>query len=29
LIDAGYDVATIASQQMSGATDEDLGRTCH
>jgi predicted nuclease of predicted toxin-antitoxin system len=29
LKDAGHDVATVASQHMSGAADEDVIRTCH
>lgn len=29
LVDAGHDVETIAGHRMSGATDEDVIRTCH
>lgn len=29
LYDAGHDCATVAGQQMSGAADEDVIRTCH
>jgi predicted nuclease of predicted toxin-antitoxin system len=29
LSDAGHDVATVAGQQMSGATDEDVIQACH
>jgi predicted nuclease of predicted toxin-antitoxin system len=29
LNDAGHDVATVAGQHLSGATDEDVIRTCH
>jgi predicted nuclease of predicted toxin-antitoxin system len=29
LSEAGHDVATVAGQQMSGATDEDLIQACH